>query len=60
MTVTLSDKECAIIYKALEATDFSYIGESVAASRVMSKVLPGAIQHTKDHEQAVGANADEA
>ena len=47
MTITLTNKECAMIFKAIEAMDFSYIGEEANAEQVKAKVLPGAVEFTQ-------------
>ncbi len=44
--VNLTDKECALIYKAIDASDWSYIGETATAENVKRKVLPGARAHS--------------
>lgn len=47
MLVELSPKECALIYKAIEHVDFSYIGESKTAEAVQKKVERGAIEYSQ-------------
>lgn len=47
-TIILSDKECALIYKAIEHTDFGIMSEHGTALSVRTKVLDGAIAYTKE------------
>jgi len=56
-TVFLSNKECALIHKAIELIDFSYAGEVDTAKAVQEKVFAGAAKYTKEQTAllAVGA-----
>ncbi len=51
-TVILSNKECALIHKAIELIDFSYAGEADTAKAVQEKVFAGAVKYTKEQTDA--------
>ena len=56
MIVDLTPKECALVYRAVKASDWSYAGGVFTAQQIQRKVLPGAIEYTQlEHDKAEAA-----